>query len=295
MRLSQLVGWACGAALISGCQTLPVSDSKTTLAAPLTVATLPLANCFSTYSKESIPFATLVTPAFSKVAKSLGDALVSWSGKNDIQYVTTGRLNGYLYTYKEGGANEEDQMDLHDSIKCIQVTSASPSVLRFVFGVKKSDDNTAFEIIPTDLTYSNPLGHDRNVVSMNATVDIKTPDGKNVATAVLPLNAIPGQSYTSATLNTAMSGWMTLPATSSDAKSVITSLQQLKSTGTSPPEKIGALQRRLRSNTPVTVEVTITETRSYDAFMAAVGQFLSDNSADVGKELGTQVTAKKQP
>src|SRR6185437_14482838 len=114
--------------------------------------------------------ATLATPAISAVAKSLGDALVSASGKNDMPFVTMGRLNGYLYTYSSA-----EELDFNNSIKCIDVTSATPNVFDFRFGLVKSKDNTAFEIIPVALNYGSPLGDDRKVVSMNAVIEMKTP------------------------------------------------------------------------------------------------------------------------
>lgn len=140
----------------------------------------------------------LAAPILTGLFKSLGDALVSASGKNSALYSLQGTTVTSFYS---GGKAYED--------RCIVGTS---DTFKFSALITYSPDRTAMRLQPRELQYPKSLG-DRKAKSLVAAVDFMDPSGKVFASAVLPLAVAPGsQPKDQAALAHASTGWVPLPA-----------------------------------------------------------------------------------
>lgn len=183
------------------------------------------------------------------------------------------------------------------------------------FSIAASRDRTAFLVQPRSLTYPAALG-DRSEAVLTATVDFAGADGKTFASLAIPLNATPRVTpYTAADFDGIESAWATLPSLPDPVKTMMSTYESVQKKidsdkavidtpvdlkGTPAQRRAASKARkdledtaealrkanqvvldRIKINTPVTVHVTLTETRTYNEFLAAVGTALKSQKGAI--------------
>lgn len=124
---------------------------------------------------------------------------------------------------------------------------------------------------PRELQYPKSLG-DRKAKSLVAAVDFMDPSGKVFASAVLPLAVAPGsQPKNQAALAHASTGWVPLPAI---PDSVVAKLNA------------GGI---ISEHGPVTVRMTVTETRDHNKLLALLGESIGSKSAELSQAVHSRV------
>jgi hypothetical protein len=192
---------------------------------------------------------------------------------------------------------------------------ASNANFSLTFSVAASRDRTAFLVQPRYLIYPAALS-DRSEAVLTATVDFAGVDGKTFASLAIPLNAKPRAApYTAADFDGIESAWAVLPPLSDSVKTMMSAYESvqkkidgdrailakpvelkgtpaqrhaalkahndLKTTTQKLDETNVAVLDRIKVNTPVSVHVTLTETRTYNEFLAAVGNALKSQKGAI--------------
>ena len=209
-------------------------------------------NCTAVTSMGAASISSiLAAPILTGLFKSLGDALVTASGKNSVTYSVQGTTVTSFYS--EGKAFKD---------RCIDGTSGEFMLSTLI---TYSPDYSAMRIQPRLLRYPKSLG-DRQAKSMLAAVDFMDPSGKVFASAILPLGIAPGGTeQKQEALAYASTGWVPLP-TIPDAV-----VAKLNAGGS------------FAAHGPVTIRMTVTETRDYNKLLALLGESIGGKSADLSQ------------
>lgn len=264
-----------------------------------------LAKCPSTSGAGAgLPaLAVIAAPLLETLVKSLGDGLIAASGKNKPLLTVQGTARGSFYALDDAG-EQADSVRFNPDIQCISVVGNGLSLSA---KIEVSPDGTAIAVLPTGADYKKPLSQTRSVKSLSATIDFVTVDGKTFASASLPLNLKPGLPAIDASkLAYAATGWMAPLPRSAELVADLNALGEKIARLAALPDLISAekdpviraaLQReksvaevavssmraRLKRHGPVSVRVTIAETRDINEFLAAIGEAIGGKSKELAQ------------
>jgi hypothetical protein len=270
--------------------------------------------------------ALLAAPLIESLVMAIGDRLVTASGKTKPNFTAQGNARTYFYGLSgrkvETGERidksphaDNDKQIFNSAIACLEASIPDKSFL-LKLKLEFSKDQSAFAVIPTGISYPQPIGPAKKVESLSATIDFIGTDGKAFASAVLPIDAPPKtatkrnqKNSEKASLEIAGSGWLAPLTLNPDLVGVLNSLNTLAAREAVLPALIAAEQdpvkkealqqeairvvaererlgKRLVLHGPVTIKVTLVETRDINEFLAAVGEAMGGKKAELAK-LGT--------
>lgn len=297
--------WTRASLLLAGfCAVASHAASEPRVTSALIVKANPTCVKAGTTGEEGAVGAALVAiaaPLVKNAVGALGDALVKASGSLDKTYSVVGQGTSYLYRMSSNGARSPNKQ-----MSCIiafaprdgMVTSlpSDPKQTDFYaeFRVRYSADHVAFQIEPVYLFYPKRFSTGRDVLELSIGLEFLGADAQAFASAVIPLKRSPSQSEVEApNLAGLTTGWLPLKAPSEQLENARQLYVQALNAKDQTSQGIReSLLPMLVNHEPVTIKLTLTETKDVSTFLAKVGGFLSEQKEVIANAVTPELLPK---